>query len=272
MRSDRRQRGRRPTGSASRTFSPTRGFAPWPQRPRASRRRPTIAALYWPFDSWLGWGGLRAVGRAAEAERVRTGVLSPSSGSGTRPRLLPSRCRGKSSRSRRPIGCKPGRLARAGRSSTGGTDAVRRRRGLTGPRRPPIAPKRRRQTRRLDPSCRPQSAARAPWERGGARSTAPQPGAQSRNSPWPTSASGPVAGLDDMTRADAPDLDQLSGQGSQVRQRVRVEGAVEHRAGTGSAAGRHRHHRRTPQLAAVLHPGRRSKHLDERVLYGVFGQ
>jgi glycogen debranching enzyme len=30
----------------------------------------------WPFDSWLGWGGLRAVGRAAEAERVRRGVLS----------------------------------------------------------------------------------------------------------------------------------------------------------------------------------------------------
>jgi hypothetical protein len=30
----------------------------------------------WPFDSWLGWGGLRAVGRVAEAERVRAGVLS----------------------------------------------------------------------------------------------------------------------------------------------------------------------------------------------------
>jgi glycogen debranching enzyme len=29
----------------------------------------------WPFDSWLGWGGLRAAGRTAEAERVRTGVL-----------------------------------------------------------------------------------------------------------------------------------------------------------------------------------------------------
>jgi glycogen debranching enzyme len=29
----------------------------------------------WPFDSWLGWGGLRAVGRSDEAERVRTGVL-----------------------------------------------------------------------------------------------------------------------------------------------------------------------------------------------------
>jgi glycogen debranching enzyme len=30
----------------------------------------------WPFDSWLGWGGLRAAGRRAEAERVRTGVLA----------------------------------------------------------------------------------------------------------------------------------------------------------------------------------------------------
>ena len=29
----------------------------------------------WPFDSWLGWGGLRAAGREREAERVRTGVL-----------------------------------------------------------------------------------------------------------------------------------------------------------------------------------------------------
>ena len=30
----------------------------------------------WPFDSWLGWGGLRAWGRAADAERVRAGVLA----------------------------------------------------------------------------------------------------------------------------------------------------------------------------------------------------
>ena len=30
----------------------------------------------WPFDSWLGWGGLRAAGRAEDAERVRTGVLA----------------------------------------------------------------------------------------------------------------------------------------------------------------------------------------------------
>jgi len=30
----------------------------------------------WPFDSWLGWGGLRAAGRAREAEQVRRGVLA----------------------------------------------------------------------------------------------------------------------------------------------------------------------------------------------------
>ena len=30
----------------------------------------------WPFDSWLGWGGLRAAGRVDEAEAVRRGVLA----------------------------------------------------------------------------------------------------------------------------------------------------------------------------------------------------
>jgi glycogen debranching enzyme len=30
----------------------------------------------WPFDCWLGWGGLRAAGLDEEAERVRTGVLA----------------------------------------------------------------------------------------------------------------------------------------------------------------------------------------------------
>lgn len=29
----------------------------------------------WPFDSWIGWGGLRALGRAEEAERIRDGVF-----------------------------------------------------------------------------------------------------------------------------------------------------------------------------------------------------
>ena len=30
----------------------------------------------WPFDSWLGWGGLRAAGREDDAEHVRSGVLA----------------------------------------------------------------------------------------------------------------------------------------------------------------------------------------------------
>ncbi len=29
----------------------------------------------WPFDSWLGWGGLRAAGRYDDADTVRSGVL-----------------------------------------------------------------------------------------------------------------------------------------------------------------------------------------------------
>jgi glycogen debranching enzyme len=30
----------------------------------------------WPFDSWLGWGGLRAAGRTDEAEGLRRGLLA----------------------------------------------------------------------------------------------------------------------------------------------------------------------------------------------------
>jgi glycogen debranching enzyme len=41
----------------------------------------------WPFDSWLGWGGLRACGRQAEAERVREGVLAALQTLGDAPEL-----------------------------------------------------------------------------------------------------------------------------------------------------------------------------------------
>ena len=41
----------------------------------------------WPFDSWLGWGGLRAAGRAAEAELVRAGVLGALDRLGLAPEL-----------------------------------------------------------------------------------------------------------------------------------------------------------------------------------------
>jgi glycogen debranching enzyme len=47
-----------------------------------SERHPAFDAFsyhrgsVWPFDSWLGWAGLRAAGRRDEAERVRAGVLA----------------------------------------------------------------------------------------------------------------------------------------------------------------------------------------------------
>ena len=41
----------------------------------------------WPFDSWLGWGGLRAAGHADEAERVRRGVLAALDQLGRAPEL-----------------------------------------------------------------------------------------------------------------------------------------------------------------------------------------
>ncbi|HKT83029.1 MAG TPA: hypothetical protein VJQ84_04250 [Solirubrobacterales bacterium] len=42
----------------------------------------------WPFDSWLGWGGLRAAGRLAEAERLRRGVLAAIDRLGGAPELF----------------------------------------------------------------------------------------------------------------------------------------------------------------------------------------
>jgi glycogen debranching enzyme len=41
----------------------------------------------WPFDSWLGWSGLRAAGRFDEAERVRSGVLAALDRLGLAPEL-----------------------------------------------------------------------------------------------------------------------------------------------------------------------------------------
>jgi glycogen debranching enzyme len=41
----------------------------------------------WPFDSWLGWSGLRAAGRLEEAERVRVGVLRALDALGQAPEL-----------------------------------------------------------------------------------------------------------------------------------------------------------------------------------------
>ena len=51
-------------------------------RPHAYHR-----GAVWPFDCWLGWGGLRAAGRAAEAERLRAGVLAALDRLGRAPEL-----------------------------------------------------------------------------------------------------------------------------------------------------------------------------------------
>jgi len=50
--------------------------------PRAYHR-----GTVWPFDSWIGWGGLRACGYIGEAEKVRIGVLSALEQMGSAPEL-----------------------------------------------------------------------------------------------------------------------------------------------------------------------------------------
>ena len=87
-------------------------------RPELRASTATTAARVWPFDSWLGWGGLRARGRArrgragagrrarrARRARARAGALRASS------RVAPIAALATASRR--------GRSARAGHSSTG---------------------------------------------------------------------------------------------------------------------------------------------------------
>ena len=91
----------------------------------------------WPFDSWLGWGGLRAAGRDEAAERVRTGVLAALDRLGRAPELY-AVTRGRRARAgrrgqpragldgRRPLGARAalGR-ARVPNPTTDGRDCVR---------------------------------------------------------------------------------------------------------------------------------------------------
>jgi glycogen debranching enzyme len=42
----------------------------------------------WPFDSWLGWGGLRAAGHSDAAERLRRGLLAAIDSLGRAPELF----------------------------------------------------------------------------------------------------------------------------------------------------------------------------------------
>ncbi len=66
------------TGSGLRTLS---------SASRCSARGHYHRGSVWPFDSWLGWGGLRAAGRDDEAERVRAGVLAALDRLGRAPEL-----------------------------------------------------------------------------------------------------------------------------------------------------------------------------------------
>ena len=66
-------------GAAERLAEPDL-LTPWGLRTLSARHAQFDAHAYhrgavWPFDSWLGWGGLRAAGRVEDAERVRVGVL-----------------------------------------------------------------------------------------------------------------------------------------------------------------------------------------------------
>ncbi len=69
-----------PEGAAERLVAPD-VLTPWGLR-TLSAEHPAFEShgyhrgAVWPFDSWLGWGGLRAAGRDAVAERLRTGVLA----------------------------------------------------------------------------------------------------------------------------------------------------------------------------------------------------
>jgi glycogen debranching enzyme len=68
-----------PPGAAERLVEPD-VLTPWGLRTLSERHPQFDAHAYhrgavWPFDSWLGWGGLRAAGRDDDAERLRVGVL-----------------------------------------------------------------------------------------------------------------------------------------------------------------------------------------------------
>ena len=68
-------------------------LTPWGLRTLSSRHPLYAPDAYhrgaiWPFDSWLGWGGLRAAGRLDAAERVRRGVLEAIERLGDAPELF----------------------------------------------------------------------------------------------------------------------------------------------------------------------------------------
>ena len=78
-------------GAAERLVQPDL-LTPWGLRTLSDRHPQFAAGAYhrgavWPFDCWLGWGGLRSAGRHDEAERVRAGVLDALNRLGGAPEL-----------------------------------------------------------------------------------------------------------------------------------------------------------------------------------------
>jgi glycogen debranching enzyme len=68
-------------------------LTPWGLRTLSSKHPLYFPDAYhrgavWPFDSWLGWGGLRATGRREAAERLRRGLLDAIETIGGAPELF----------------------------------------------------------------------------------------------------------------------------------------------------------------------------------------
>jgi len=68
-------------------------LTPWGLRTLSSRHPLFAPSAYhrgavWPFDSWLGWGGLRAAGRSTTAELLRRGTLAAIESIGQAPELF----------------------------------------------------------------------------------------------------------------------------------------------------------------------------------------
>ncbi len=70
-------------------------FTPWGLR-TLSTEHPLFSrdayhrGAVWPFDSWLGWGGLRAAGMDKAAQRLRRGILDAIQAIGQAPELFAS--------------------------------------------------------------------------------------------------------------------------------------------------------------------------------------
>lgn len=68
-------------------------LTPWGLRTLSSRHPLFAADAYhrgavWPFDSWLGWSGLRAAGHTETAQRLRRGILAGIEAIGQAPELF----------------------------------------------------------------------------------------------------------------------------------------------------------------------------------------